>query len=180
MKPLPFPEVAHLMMDWVKSVNTLRDQVPQTPLPERLARVHNMFERIHPFLDGNGRTGRLLLNLILVRLGYPPRHHLQERTHQVPQRHAQSGRGRPRPDGGAHRTLHLEQPLPVRPPRRRRPSQAGATGEPGPDKKSGLTANALRVAAIRGRLRAQKSGQGTWRSSKKWVQEYQKNKFSRG
>src|ERR1035438_6292556 len=42
------------------------------------------------------------------------------------------------------------------------------------DKKSGLTANALRVAAIRGRLRAQKSGQGTWLSSKKWVQEYQK------
>jgi fido (protein-threonine AMPylation protein) len=60
------------MLDWVKSVNTLHDPDAQAPLPERLAHVHNMFERIHPFLDGNGRTGRLLLNLILVRLGYPP------------------------------------------------------------------------------------------------------------
>ncbi|MFI6629818.1 Fic family protein [Nonomuraea fuscirosea] len=42
------------------------------PLPEELAKIHNSFERIHPFIDGNGRTGRLVLNLILVRLGYPP------------------------------------------------------------------------------------------------------------
>ena len=40
--------------------------------PEALARVHARFEQIHPFLDGNGRTGRLVLNLLLVRLGYPP------------------------------------------------------------------------------------------------------------
>ena len=42
------------------------------PLPEELARLHDDFERVHPFIDGNGRAGRLLLNLILVRLGYPP------------------------------------------------------------------------------------------------------------
>ncbi|MBQ0010411.1 MAG: Fic family protein [Ruminococcus sp.] len=39
---------------------------------ERIARFHLEFEGIHPFIDGNGRTGRLILNLDLIRSGYPP------------------------------------------------------------------------------------------------------------
>ncbi len=39
---------------------------------ERIARFHLEFEGIHPFIDGNGRTGRLILNLELIRAGYPP------------------------------------------------------------------------------------------------------------
>lgn len=38
---------------------------------ERIARFHLEFEGIHPFIDGNGRTGRLILNLELIRSGYP-------------------------------------------------------------------------------------------------------------
>lgn len=39
---------------------------------ERIAYFHLEFEGIHPFIDGNGRTGRLILNLELIRAGFPP------------------------------------------------------------------------------------------------------------
>lgn len=39
---------------------------------ERIARFHLEFEGVHPFIDGNGRTGRLIMNLELIRSGYPP------------------------------------------------------------------------------------------------------------
>lgn len=39
---------------------------------ERAALFHLKFESIHPFVDGNGRTGRLILNLMLMQAGYTP------------------------------------------------------------------------------------------------------------
>jgi Fic family protein len=38
----------------------------------RSALLHGEFVKIHPFIDGNGRTARLLLNLVLISNGYPP------------------------------------------------------------------------------------------------------------
>ena len=36
------------------------------------AMLHHKFEKVHPFAEGNGRTGRMLMNYILMRNGYPP------------------------------------------------------------------------------------------------------------
>ena len=39
---------------------------------EALARLHVLFEAIHPFRDGNGRSGRILLNYLAISRGWPP------------------------------------------------------------------------------------------------------------
>ena len=67
---MSWPLVPGEMTTWVEQVNAL--DVADAMFPEALATVHCRFEQIHPFLDGNGRAGRLILNLVLVRLGYPP------------------------------------------------------------------------------------------------------------
>lgn len=41
-------------------------------VPELAAWIHFKFVHIHPFIDGNGRTARLLMNLVLISHGYPP------------------------------------------------------------------------------------------------------------
>ncbi|HZX45609.1 MAG TPA: Fic family protein [Candidatus Nanoarchaeia archaeon] len=58
-------EIKNLLAWYNKNKNKLH------PL-ELTAQFHCTFERIHPFFDGNGRVGRLLLNHTLSRKGYPP------------------------------------------------------------------------------------------------------------
>jgi Fic family protein len=59
-------EVPALMGDFAAWLVTAPDS------PETAFTAHRRLVDIHPFNDGNGRTARLLMNLILIRAGYPP------------------------------------------------------------------------------------------------------------
>ena len=48
------------------------EEMQELHVVERAALFHLRFESIHPFIDGNGRAGRLLLNLELMKEGFPP------------------------------------------------------------------------------------------------------------
>jgi hypothetical protein len=177
MKPPSFVEVDHLMTDWVTQANELRRPNDQ-PLAERLATVHHSFECVHPFLDGNGRAGRLLLNLLLVRLGHPPAviYKRQRTAYLKALRRADAGDIGPLGELLARAvtdSLYRFVVPAVAGPNRLVPLASLAGVAPG------MTVAALRVAAARGRLKAQKSPAGVWLSSRKWVLDYAGNRYRR-
>ena len=66
--PEPFnikPKMENLI-EWYKN------EGQELHVVERAARLHTDLVKIHPFIDGNGRTARLLLNFELMKNGYPP------------------------------------------------------------------------------------------------------------
>jgi hypothetical protein len=134
----------------------------------KLADLHAHFERIHPFRDGNGRAGRLALNLMLVRMFYPPAIVYKRDRPKYLKALERADKGDPCPLDellaralvhGINRFL-----LPsLAGPHRLVPMSALADGD--------LSPIALRRAAERGRLRAQRRND-QWYSTRKWVDEY--------
>ncbi len=66
-QPPHFSEVPNLMEQWERG---MADPSPLHPAIQA-ADAHEKLVTIHPFVDGNGRTARLLMNLIFMRAGYP-------------------------------------------------------------------------------------------------------------
>jgi Fic family protein len=180
MTPSSWPLVSARMQQWVEDVCATMERVGRGVidgwLPEELARLHNEFERVHPFIDGNGRTGRLVVNLVLVRLGYPPVIIFKR------QRDAYLAAMR-RADGGDYGALgellaramydNLNRFIVpnVAGPARMVPLAALADKE--------FTMIALRRAAQRGRLDAVQGPDGIWRSSRKAIDAYRAARHQR-
>jgi Fic family protein len=61
--PLEVPALMQQFITWLASA---------PPAPETAFDAHERLVSIHPFSDGNGRTARLLMNLLLLRQGFPP------------------------------------------------------------------------------------------------------------
>lgn len=175
MRPPSWPEVPALVGDWISDAQALRE-ADRSTLPQTLADLHARFERIHPFLDGNARTGRLVLNLLLVRLGIPPAiiYKGDRARYLAALRRADQGDLGPLGEFLARAVLDnlYKFVVPaIAGPARLVPLPALATDQ--------LSANALRVAAVRGRLKAAKAADGTWRSSRAWVDEYHATRYKR-
>lgn len=175
MRPPEWTAVPTLVRDWIGDAQALR-KADEAMVAEALARLHASFEQIHPFLDGNGRTGRLVLNLLLVRLGYPPAiiYKGDRARYLAALRRADQGDSGPLGEFLARAVLDnlYKFVVPaIAGPARMVPLPALATEE--------LSANALRVAAVRGRLRAAKVADGTWRSSTASVEEYVAGRYKR-
>lgn len=177
MTPPPWPLVQARLTDWIASVKEIPDRARAgEPLPELLAQAHNEFEQVHPFIDGNGRTGRLVLNLILVRLGHPPVVILKEQRARYLKAMQQADRGDYGPLGEILARAMIDNLnrfiLPnVAGPARLVPLAALV------DSDLGLAA--MRAAAQRGRLEAHQRSDGQWLSTRKAVDAYKRSRRSR-
>lgn len=144
-----------------------------------VSRIHAEFEKIHPFADGNGRTGRLLMSYMLILYGLPPAIiYKSQRSRYLRALERAQGNN---PDYSMLTELvaravrenlnklllpHISEKEDLL------PLSALAEGTP-------YKSNYLRTLAQRGKLKAIKDG-SLWLSSKDWLNEYLNSKDARG
>lgn len=172
MQPPAHPLVPADITAWVEEVNDLPGA--DGPIAERIGALHAAFERVHPFLDGNGRAGRLLANLVLIRLGYPPAIIYKRQRPQYLRALARGDAGDLGPSGEIWARAILDNLLRFVLPAvagdvKLLPLEALATKD--------LSVIALRAAARRGVLKAQRQPNGAWLSSRRWVAEYRDGRY---
>jgi Fic family protein len=168
-------EVPRLMNEWDDWLNG--PALGLHPV-ERGAIAHHQFVAIHPFIDGNGRTARLVMNLLLMREGYPPTIILRVNRRQYYRVLARADQGDESPlvnfvGRAAERglTLYLEagtlRTAPPPPEEEWIPLREAAQGTPYSQEYLGLLAR-------KGRLEAIKRGRA-WYTTRQAVAAYQES-----
>jgi len=167
------PAIPADLGDWSHSTKYLGGAHPIVHAAEH----HAWLERIHPFVDGNGRVGRLVLNFMLIQQGYPPAVILKEARNNYLRALRTADAGNPNPlaeviarsvSGALARFLI--------------PKLAGeaklvplaALAADGP-----YSAAYLRQLALKRRLRVVREGQ-LYLSSRAWLNEYIEHRDPRG
>jgi hypothetical protein len=175
VKTTPVVALDGVMADWVERSGPSPE--PSVHEIVHVAELHAWFERIHPFADGNGRVGRLLLSFILIQRGYPPA------VFSSAQRERYID-ALDRADAGSIGSLAEMTARAIETslnrlliPRlagdaRLVPLAALAEG-------TEYSADYLRTLAVSGRLRATREGR-IWLSSRAWLNEYRQGRSPRG
>lgn len=170
LSPTTWPHVPAELESWFEMVGT----GPRTGehFLEYLGAIHAAFERVHPFRDGNGRVGRLVMNLLLVRNGAPPAILYKRDRANYLRALARADDGEPGPlaellaRAVRHSVERFLLPA-LAGPHRYVPLSALTTKD--------LSHTALLSAAKRDRLQAARIG-GQWYSNKKCVDRYRSSR----
>ena len=167
-RPPEANEVADLMN---KLVLWLKKEGKKLHVVERAAIIHHKLVSIHPFWDGNGRTARLIMNLILMQAGFPIAVILKVDRKRYYRVLSQADKGDLKPicefvAQAVNRSLNLYlKSIKVRPKVKQGKSLKELS------KKSDYSSNYLRKLATQGKLEAWKEGRN-WLSTEEALEKY--------